>query len=368
MSHLPFLDRIEPLTSEDSPLGREVLCYLDNLAIPRGCLGQLHETSKRLCLIQKCTRPVLKTGVALVFAGDHGISSKGVSAFPKQATFENFKNMLAGHIVISAFAKTVGLKVWYVDTGIDGPPVDQAIAKECRFVDARIANGTDDCSERAAMSVQQALDGLELGYKLAREACQQADAVVLGEMGIGNSSIASLVSAAILGVDVERISGRGSGLSDSGLHRKKQIIAQALSRRNWSELQPIEVLAELSGHEVNALVGAVLGSASAGKPVLVDGFIASAAALAAVVINPACQGYLIPCTESSEFGYNEIAKRLNFQPLLKLGLRLGEGSGAALAWPIVQAAASYLTAVLSLDELGWLIKAHGHHEGESCVK
>jgi nicotinate-nucleotide--dimethylbenzimidazole phosphoribosyltransferase len=361
MNPLSFLKEIEPIAADDSPLGRQVSDYIGSLAIPGGCLGHLHELSKKLSLIQKCIRPTLNRGIALVFAGDHGITCKGVSAFPKQATLENFKNMLTGHTVISAFANTVGLDVWYIDAGIDGPRVDKRLATNCRFIDARVSNGTEDCSEKAAMSVQSALKGLELGYGIAREACQHADAVIFGEMGIGNSSVASLISAALLGLGASQMTGRGSGLSDEGLDRKRAILTQALARRKWGELEPLEVLAELGGHEINALVGAMLGTASSGKPVLVDGFITTAAALVAVTIEPNCRGYLIPCTESVEFGYKEIAKRLDLTPLLKLGLRLGEGTGAALAWPIVQASASYLRSVLTFDDLGWLIKKHGDH-------
>lgn len=354
-----FSCEIEPLPAPDSPVAHEIADFLGMRAIPRGCLGQLHEISKQLCLIQRTTKPVLEKGIALVFAGDHGISAKGVSAFPKQATIENFKNMLMGRTVISAFAQIVGLEVWYVDAGIDGSKVSSSLAKECRFIDARIGNGTDDCSERAAMTRQDAMEGLALGFRLAKEACKEADALVIGEMGIANSSIASLISAAFMGLDAEQVTGRGSGLSDHGLVNKRSVLAQALSRRTWTELGPIDILAELSGHEVNGLIGAILGGASAGKPVLVDGFIASAAALVAVAIQPTCRGYLIPCTESAEYGYKEIAKRLDFRPLLRLGLRLGEGSGAALAWPIVRSSAAYLNAVFSLDELGWLIKEMG---------
>ena len=356
---LPFLSHIEDLTLE--PEIRDTICRtLDALAIPKGCLGQLHDLAKQICFIQHTARPRMERALVLVFAGDHGISNKGVSAFPKRATFENFRNMLAGRTVISAFAEAVGVPVWYVDAGIDGPRISDSAANGCRFIDARIGNGTADCSERPAMTRQQAMEGLTAGYQLAQEASKNADAIILGEMGIANTSIASLVSAAYLDLNLNSVIGRGSGLSDQGLMRKRAVLAQAFSRHSWNQLDKIDILAELSGHEVNALVGAVLGAAARKKLVLIDGFIVSVAALVAVKLMPACQHYLVPCTESAEFGYQEIAKHLSWNPLLRLGLRLGEGSGAALAWPIVRAAAMFPSAVFPVDQLGWLVDSSGN--------
>ncbi len=313
---------------------------------PLGALGELENIATQIALIQQ-TNKISINPVMIVFAADHGIADEGVSIAPSIVTQQMVLNFLHGGAAINCFCRTQNIPLFVVDAGIKYPiephPAD--------LINQRIAAGTNNFAREAAMSVDAAQKSIQLGAKLAQEFIVRGfNVLAFGEMGIGNSSSAAALLAAISKAPVEDCTGRGTGISDEQFSKKTKLIQQALNR--LTDYSPIALISELGGFEIAQICGAMLATAQAEKIILVDGFIASAAALLAVEINPAVRDYMIFAHQSHEKGHQLLLKRLNAKPLLDLGLRLGEGTGAALALPLLKAAESFYNDMATFASTG----------------
>jgi nicotinate-nucleotide--dimethylbenzimidazole phosphoribosyltransferase len=271
----------------------------------------------------------------IVFAGDHGVAAQGVSAYPQAVTIAMLANFAGGGAAISVLARELGSSLEVVDAGtLADAPMGGVVADKPR-------RGTRDFSQETAIEAAELVFALDCGKRaVARAAASEPapDMVILGEMGIGNTTSASAIAAALLGIGAEAITGRGTGLDAAGRDRKARLIDAALARHGLAGAPTAQILCAVGGLEIAAISGAIIASAQRRIPVLVDGFIVSVAALAASRINPSCRPYLIFSHRSAEQGHRLVLEALDAHPLLDLDLRLGEGSGAALALPILRLA------------------------------
>jgi nicotinate-nucleotide--dimethylbenzimidazole phosphoribosyltransferase len=314
---------------------------IDGKTKPQGALGRIEALAAQIARVQGSLTPRMERGRLILFAADHGIAAEGVSAYPAEVTRQMVLNFLAGGAAANVFARQAGLPVAVVDCGVAGPPIGDA-----RLIARRIGPGTANARHGPAMTSAQCQAALDLGRELAQEG--EFDALCLGEMGIGNTSAAALLAAKITGAPVAGFIGRGTGLDADGLARKRAIL-EAAAARTAPRLSPAEALAEYGGFEIAAMAGAILGAGPARRLVLVDGFIASAAALVAVTLQPTLRENLVFAHRSAEQGHAALLAALGAEPLLDLGLRLGEGSGALLAWPLLRAAAAMLNEMASFE-------------------
>lgn len=328
MFDIPPLDR-----ALETPLQK----LLDEKAKPVGSLGRLETLAIQIGLIRGALKPELGAAHSVIFAGDHGLTEEGVSSHPPEVTAAMVMNFLGGGATISAFTKIADAKLSVVDAGVKFP-----VEHHLNLVDAKIAPGTKNAAAEPAMTPEQCETALARGATLAREAIAQgADILAPGEMGIGNTASASLIVHRLAPAPLVAVIGRGAGLDDEGLSRKHAALAKAAARSDASG--PREVLTEFGGFEIAMMCGFMLGGASENRIVIVDGFIAGAAALAACRIAPNAAERMVFAHRSAEPGSKAVLEALGAEPLLDLGLRLGEGSGAALAIPLVRAAAAILT-------------------------
>lgn len=331
----------------DQGLAAALQYTIDRKTKPLGALGQLEVIAKQIGLIQQSLNPQLTQPQMLVFAGDHGAARAGVSAYPQDVTWQMVENFLAGGAAINVFARRSGIDLAVVDAG-----VAHDFGPRAGLIDAKVAPGTANYIEQPAMTPEQCAmaiaRGADLVTKLAASGC---NVVGFGEMGIGNTASASLITHCLTGVALADCVGRGTGLDDAGLARKQALLEQALQRyRNGGGTdEALNVLAEFGGFEIAMLVGAMLAAAQAKMVLLIDGFIVGSAALTAARLAPALTAYCIFCHRSVEPGHAAQLQALGAEPLLDLGLRLGEGTGAALAWPLVQAAAGFLNEMASFE-------------------
>jgi nicotinate-nucleotide--dimethylbenzimidazole phosphoribosyltransferase len=280
----------------------------------------------------------------LVCAGDHGLAARGVSAYPADVTWQMVENFLAGGAAVSVLARQHGLALTVVDCG-----VAKDFAPRPGLVVRKVAHGTQDASQGPAMTHAQCEAAIANGREVVR--ALPGNALLLGEMGIGNTSAASLLLARLAGVDLAECTGAGTGLDDAGIARKRAVLRQALDA-NAGAVAPLDALAALGGFEVATLVGAVLQAASERRVVVVDGFITSAAVLVASRLQPLVLQRCVFAHRSGERGHAAMLEAMGAQPLLDLGLRLGEGSGAALAWPLLVSACSVLREMASFESAG----------------
>jgi nicotinate-nucleotide--dimethylbenzimidazole phosphoribosyltransferase len=328
--------------------------YHDRLTKPRGSLGRLEEIGIRLCAIAgQCPPPVPEPVTVAVFAGDHGVVTEAVTPWPQEVTAQMVANFCAGGAAINVLARHAGASVIVVDVGVATPiPTDSDALVRCN-----VRPGTRNLAVEAAMTVAEANAALDIGVDVASRAISEgACMVVTGDMGIGNTTSAAALIAACTGRSAAEVTGRGTGIDDAMLERKQGVIAHALSRVP-PRAGPLVILAELGGLEIAALCGFVVGAASQRVPVVVDGVIAAAAALVAAAFAPDVVGYLVVGHRSSEPGSAAVLEKLGLSPVLELGMRLGEGSGAALAVPTVQAAAKILREMATFDSAGVTDKA-----------
>jgi nicotinate-nucleotide--dimethylbenzimidazole phosphoribosyltransferase len=322
---------------------REALrAKVDGKAKPPGSLGRIEDLAIRLGLIQGTTEPRAQRATLLVFAGDHGLTEEGVSAYPQTVTAAMVRTFLAGRGTANAFARAVGAELRVVDAGVASDlPVHPDL------IDRKIRRGTRNAARGPAMTAGELEAALSAGAELAAEV--GADVIVLGEMGIGNTASASLLMHRLLPAALDTCIGAGAGHDPAGLARKRDALARAAGRTDATT--PLEVLVEFGGYEIAMMAGAILGAASRRRAVLVDGFIVSAAALAAIRLDPAVRDYCIFAHCSAERGHAALLEGIAADPLLDLGLRLGEGTGGLLALPLLRAACGLLNEVASLDEV-----------------
>jgi len=305
------------------------------LTKPAGALGRLETLAVELAALQHTDRPCANRVPITIFAGDHGIAAQGVSAYPQEVTIAMMANFAAGGAAISVLARELGSSLEVVDAGtLAESPLPSIVTDKPR-------RGSRDFSREAALEAAEVTFAFDCGQRaVVRASLQKPDLLILGEMGIGNTTAAATIAAALLGTSAELMTGSGTGLDDAGRERKAQIIAAALSHHGLGKAgaHPERVMSAVGGLEIAAIAGAIIAAAQSRIPVLVDGFIVSVAALSAVRLNPSCRPYLLFSHRSAERGHRLVLDALDARPLLDLDLRLGEGSGAALALPILRLA------------------------------
>lgn len=314
------------------------------LAKPPGSLGRLEELSVQLAGItgKVCTR--LGKKELLVFAADNGVVREGVSSAPQSVTAAQSVNLTRGKTGAAVLCKHFGCAITVCDVGI------AAELNEPRVINRKIAYGTKNIALEPAMSAQQLLQALTVGYDLA---CgSTADVLGVGEMGIGNTTTSSAVLAVLLGADIEDVTGRGGGVTDTGLCRKKEAIARAIAVNAPDKADVTDVLAKVGGFDLAAMCGAFLGAAASRRPVVIDGFISAVAALCAAKLCPTAQGFFVPGHASQEPGCRLATEALGLRPLLQLDMRLGEGSGCPFVFEILDAACAVMNDMATFDEAG----------------
>jgi nicotinate-nucleotide--dimethylbenzimidazole phosphoribosyltransferase len=304
----------------------------DSLTKPRGSLGRLESEVSRLAQIQNTAMPHVQRPQMYIFCGDHGITAENVSPYPSVVTREMVRNFVRGGAAINVLCRNLGIETIVIDAGVCGPKIPGVW-------DRRIAEGTRNFLREPAMSEAQATESVETGIALARQAAEQADIAGVGEMGIGNSTAASALLCALARVAPEEAAGRGAGLDDSGLEHKRAVIAAALARhrRQVEERDPLNILAVFGGFEIAVISGFLLGAAAHRLPTVVDGFIAGAAFLVAQAFYPEIGRHVFFSHRSAELGHAPLLRIAGASPLLDLNMRLGEGTGAALAISVLRA-------------------------------
>ncbi|MEP1143239.1 MAG: nicotinate-nucleotide--dimethylbenzimidazole phosphoribosyltransferase [Henriciella sp.] len=332
------------MTSSTNEFETQLIAALNAKTKPMGALGRIEALAALVARVQSTLSPRAETCALTIFAGDHGMANAGVSAFPQAVTRQMVLNFLADGAAANVFAASVGAEIQVVDAGVVAPAIEHSA-----LIDRRIGAGTDNAIEQPAMNQQQmerAIDaGLELGQAVA------ADVACFGEMGIGNTSSASLVAAKVIGRPVKDLIGRGTGLDDPGLKRKLNLLQRAADRCA-DKLDARAALGEYGGFEIAMMAGAMIGAANAQRVVIVDGFIASVSALCAREMSPGCEHAFVFAHKSAEAGHGLVLEALEAEPLLELDMRLGEGTGALLAFPLVKAAAAMLRDMASFESAG----------------
>lgn len=343
------LPAVAPLS--DEALAARLQHLLDHKTKPLGALGRLESLALRIGRILGTEAPELRQPQMLVCAADHGLAARGVSAFPSDVTWQMVENFLAGGAAVSVLARQHGLDLTVADCGVARAiaPRDSAPGQPRLLSHTRVASGTADASVGPAMTADQCAQAVANGCEIVRGL--PGNALLLGEMGIGNTSVASLLLSRLCGLPIGDCTGAGTGLDAEGVARKRAVLQQALEA-NADATEPLQALAALGGLEVATLVGAVLQAASERRVIVVDGFITSAAVLVASRLAPAVLERCVFAHRSGERGHTLLLGELQAEPLLDMGLRLGEGSGAALAWPLLQSACAVLREMASFESAG----------------
>ncbi len=340
------LSRIRPL---DLTLAGRVQARLDQLTKPRGSLGRLEELALRCALISGQERPQVDAKVLFVFCADHGVTAAGVSAYPRAVTAQMVYNFLHGGAAITVLARQLGITVHVVDLGVDHD-FDPHLSG---LIQRKIGHGTANLARGPAMSREAAQRAVETGISLAEEAiCNGAQLLGVGEMGIGNSTAAAALLAAFSGIAPEELTGFGTGIDETTRRKKVEIVREALACNCPDPADPLGVLARLGGYEIAGITGVCLAGAARQVPVVIDGFIATAGAWVACALHPAVKDRLIFAHRSPEQGHYRVLAALQVQPLLDLGMRLGEGTGAALGMGLVESAVRLLNEMATFAEAG----------------
>lgn len=342
-SHASF--SISPLQTSLKPA---LQAKIDTKTKPLGALGRLETLAMQIGLIQQTLEPRLIRPAVLVFAGDHGIVAEGVSPYPQAVTYQMVLNFLAGGAAINVFARQQNMVLRVVDAGVNGD-----FAQNASLIHAKIGPGTRNFLREAAMTDEECRAALDNGAQLAREDIAAGSNILgFGEMGIGNTTSAAALMSVLCNVPPEQCVGRGTGLDDEGVRRKAAIVRQALEFHRLDASNALKVLATFGGFEIAMMTGAMLGVAQSGALLLIDGFIATTALLVASRLQPAVLDYCIFAHRSGEAGHARLLDELNAAPLLDLGMRLGEGTGTAMAYPLVQAAVNFLNEMASFESAG----------------
>ena len=314
------------------------------LAKPPGSLARLEELSVQLAGITGKVHNKIEKKHLLVFAADNGVVAEGVSSAPQSVTLMQTINLTRHKTGASTLCRHFGCGITVCDVGVN------ADIREEKVLNRKIAYGTQNIAHGPAMTREQAEQAITIGMELAK--CTEADVLGIGEMGIGNTTTSSAVLAVLLDADVEAVTGRGGGITDNGFRKKKDVIRQAISVNKPHRNDVIDVLQKVGGFDIAAMCGAFLGAAMTHRPVVIDGFISSVAALCAVRLCPNVRGYLIPSHASYEIGYKLAMDAMALEPMLLLGMRLGEGSGCPLAFEILSAACAILNDMATFDQAG----------------
>lgn len=346
----------------DAGFAAHVQSLLDHKTKPVGALGMVETLAHRIACILGSDAPVLEAPQMVVFAADHGLAARGVSAYPVDVTWQMVENFMAGGAAVSVLARQHGIALNVVDCGVardfaareQDPDNKLPQAGQPRLWRRKVAYGTQDCSQGPAMTAQECALALRNGAELVKQL--PGNALLLGEMGIGNTSTASLLLAKLCGISVAEVTGMGTGLDAQGVQRKVAVLQQVL-QTHQAVTEPLEVLAAMGGLEVATMVGAILQAAAQRRVIVVDGFITSAAVLVASRLQPAVLERCVYAHRSGERGHTLMLLELKAQPLLDWQLRLGEGSGAAMVWPLLPAACAILREMASFSAAGVATKS-----------
>lgn len=340
-----LIGRVAP---PDEAAMREAQQRLDWLTKPRGSLGRLEELAVRLAGITGLVRQRLPNKTVVLMAADHGVTEEGVSAYPQSVTAQMVANFLRGGAAINVLARRAGARVVVVDMGVAGE-----LPSHPDLIAMKMGWGTGNIARAPAMTREEALAAIQVGLRVADDQISQGtDLLATGDMGIGNTTPSSAITAVLLGRPPREVTGRGTGLDDAGLERKIAVIERAIEVNQPDAADPLGVLAKLSGYEIAGLVGVILEGVAERIPVIIDGFISGAAALVAARLCPAVRDYLLAAHCSAEPGHRLILQSLGLRPLLDLDLRLGEGTGAALAMHLVDDALALLDEMTTFEEAG----------------
>jgi len=335
---------IPPLATD---LNRRLQAKVDGKTKPLGALGRLERLALQIGRVQKTLSPELKRPVMLVFAGDHGAAAAGVSPFPQEVTRQMVLNFLGGGAAINVFARQNGMVVRVIDAG-----VNYNFGNVEGLIDAKIALGTHNFLSEPAMMLAECEAAIHKGAALAaQEIAAGSNVLGFGEMGIGNTSSAAIITSKLCGLPLDQCVGRGTGLDDAGLQKKRMLLAEAVAKHN-SGNDALSVLTTFGGFEIAMMAGAMLGAAQQGALLLIDGYIATSALLVAASLQPNIKDYCVFAHESGEPGHALQLAWLKVEPLLSLDMRLGEGTGAALAYPLVLAAVNFLNEMASFESAG----------------
>ncbi len=339
---------IRKIQPADEAGRKKVLAKLDRLTKPVGSLGRLEELAADFVAMTGEEHPKVPRSAIFTFAADHGVAEEGVSAYPSAVTAQMVFNFLSGGAAVNVLAAHVGADVRVVDIG-----VAHEFGLLPGLISRKVGLGTRNLFREPAMARNQATDALEIGISLAYEAAREGISLLgTGDMGIGNTTPSAAITAVMTGRPVAEVTGRGTGIDDATHARKIRVIEAALQRHRPDPNAPLDVLTKIGGFEIAGLAGLILGAAANRTPVVLDGFIAGAAALIAVRFQPLCREYLIASHRSAERGHQVALNKLGLKPLLDLDLRLGEGTGATLGIGLVQAAIKILTHMATFDEAG----------------
>jgi nicotinate-nucleotide--dimethylbenzimidazole phosphoribosyltransferase len=336
---------IKPVNTEWYDIAQK---HLDNLTKPLGSLGRLEEFAQRLVAITENRKPVLDKKVIFTFAGDHGIVDEGVSAYPKEVTPQMVFNFLRGGAGINVLARHAGAEIVVVDIGVDFDFGDTD-----GLLNMKVMKGTRNFAKGSAMTRDEAVkcieSGIELATGYARKGCKIAGT---GDMGIGNTTPSSAIASVITGTPVREVTGKGTGISDEALERKIKVIEDAIRLNKPDPNDAIDVLSKVGGTEIGGIAGLILGAASKRIPIVLDGFISTAGALIAYTIEPSVRDYMFAAHNSVEKGHRVMLKEMGLDPILDLGLRLGEGTGAALAMLMIEAGLKISREMATFQEAG----------------
>jgi nicotinate-nucleotide--dimethylbenzimidazole phosphoribosyltransferase len=339
---------IAAIPTPDESWGPRAWARLDSLTKPPRSLGLLEEIAQRVAVLQGTETPAVPRKAIVLMAGDHGVTAQGVSPYPSEVTAQMVANFAAGGAAINQLAKHAGANVIVVDVGVASPlPVTAGV------VHARVANGTADMSEGPAMTRAQALAALRVGIEqVAALAEGGLDLVGTGDMGIGNTTPSAALTSVFTGVDPADVVGPGTGLDPAGVRHKVDIVRRAISVNVPDPENALDTLAKVGGLEIAGLAGVVIGAASLGIPVVSDGYISGAATLAALRLAPAVRPWVFASHRSAEPGHRVVLEALGLRPVLDLDMRLGEGTGGALAMEIIDAACAVMSGMSTFDQAG----------------
>lgn len=338
------LRNIKPLDEKAMEMAKE---RQDQLTKPAGSLGVLEDISIKLAGITGSVINAVDNKAVIVMAGDHGVTEEGVSAFPKEVTPQMVLNFVNGGAAINVLARHVGARVRVVDVGVAAAIDDPSV------ISKKIRNGTSNFAKGPAMTKEEAVKALEVGIEVANEEIDNGTSLLAtGDMGIGNTTPSSAILIALTGKPVDGLVGKGTGINNGVLDHKKKVIDDAISLLKPDKNDPIDVMSKIGGFEIGALAGLILGAAARRVPVVIDGFISGAAALIAGRISPQSTEYMIASHVSVEPGHRVILDELGLKPMLHMDMRLGEGTGAALAMGLVDAATKIMKEMATFAEAG----------------
>ena len=341
-------ETISKIEKIDHSLSEDIQERLDNLTKPKGSLGRLEELAKQVVEITKIKNPQLEHKVIFAMAADHGVVEEGVSAFPKEVTAQMVYNFLRNGAGINVLARHVGGRVVVIDMGVSCDLIANS-----ELIIKKISYGTKNMLKGSAMTKDEAIQSLEAGIEVVKDELKKGINIVgTGDMGIGNTTASSAIAAVITGNSVEDVTGRGTGIDDKVFDHKVEVIKKSIALNNPNPNDSIEILSKVGGFEIGGLAGVILACASRRIPVIIDGFISSAAALIAFQLEPKTKDYMIAAHCSVEKGHKIILDFLGLKPVLDLSLRLGEGTGSALAMSVIEASVKILNEMATFKGAG----------------